>query len=55
MLAAKAWSKFKCESQYYNEECKHNNGCVGNADSLPTLEPNLTTPTQCVHSAPETM
>ena len=55
MLAAKAWSKFKSKSQYYNEECKHDNGCVGDTDSLPTLEPNLTAPAQSVHSAPEAM
>ena len=53
--ATETWCAMECECQYYNEEGQHENCCVGDTDRLPTLKPNLAAPSQCVHSAPETM
>ena len=50
-----AWSQFKGECQHNNEEAKHQNGRIDNTDRLPTAEPCLAIPSQCLHSTPETM
>ena len=53
--AVQAWSNVESESQYYYEEAKHQKCCVNNADDLPTVEPYLTVPAECLHCAPETV
>ena len=52
---AKARSNAESECQHNNEEAEHQQGCVNQADSLPTAEPSLAGPAKSVHGAPEAM
>ena len=53
MLLAAAAKSFSSEPQHYNEEAEAEERRIHDTDDLPAAVPNLSVPSESLHSAPE--